>query len=229
VNDICYINAIYRLIGAQAKRLIGRPQEALLCAKAKRQQPMFYLRESEASAANVLTVRKRSDSGKCFLCDSGKYFLCESEASATNVLTVRKRSDSNKCFNCAKAKRQQQMFSARKRSGSGKYFLCESEATATNVLTVRKRSDSNQCFICAKAKRQQPMFYLRESEASAANVLTVRKRSANEATATNVLTVRKRSGSNKMFYLCESVVLTKRQQQSAQPERKSTTRYVDEQ
>ncbi|MGA3677720.1 hypothetical protein ACPCXF_21905 [Lysinibacillus agricola] len=27
------------------------PQEALLCAKAKRQQQMFYLRESEASAA----------------------------------------------------------------------------------------------------------------------------------------------------------------------------------
>ncbi|MGE7916105.1 hypothetical protein [Lysinibacillus xylanilyticus] len=46
-----------------AKRLIGRPQEALLCAKAKRQQQwficakakrqrqMFYLRESEAAAA----------------------------------------------------------------------------------------------------------------------------------------------------------------------------------
>ncbi|WP_375199684.1 hypothetical protein [Bacillus sp. RS11] len=34
-----------------------------------------------------------------------------------------------------KAKRQQQMFS------------------------VRKRSDSNRCFICAKAKRQQQMFY----------------------------------------------------------------------
>ncbi|MFB7158585.1 hypothetical protein [Lysinibacillus sp. NPDC056232] len=32
------------------KRLIGRPQEALLCAKAKRQQQMFYLCESEASA-----------------------------------------------------------------------------------------------------------------------------------------------------------------------------------
>jgi len=35
----------------RVKRLIGRPQEALLCAKAKRQQQMFYLRESEASAA----------------------------------------------------------------------------------------------------------------------------------------------------------------------------------
>ncbi|WP_139114368.1 hypothetical protein [Lysinibacillus xylanilyticus] len=46
------------------KRLIGRPQEALLCAKAKRQRQMFYLCESEASAANVLSVRKRSDSNK---------------------------------------------------------------------------------------------------------------------------------------------------------------------
>ncbi|MGE7930446.1 hypothetical protein [Lysinibacillus xylanilyticus] len=32
------------------KRLIGHPQEALLCAKAKRQQQMFYLCESEATA-----------------------------------------------------------------------------------------------------------------------------------------------------------------------------------
>ncbi|MGA3601033.1 hypothetical protein ACPCXA_13075 [Lysinibacillus agricola] len=31
----------------------GRPQEALLCAKAKRQRQMFYLCESEASATNV--------------------------------------------------------------------------------------------------------------------------------------------------------------------------------
>jgi len=46
------------------KRLIGRPQEALLCAKAKRQLQMFYLCESEASATNVLSVRKRSVSNK---------------------------------------------------------------------------------------------------------------------------------------------------------------------
>jgi len=32
--------------------LIGRPQEALLCAKAKRQQ-MFYLCESEAAATTT--------------------------------------------------------------------------------------------------------------------------------------------------------------------------------
>ncbi|MDM5247946.1 hypothetical protein [Lysinibacillus sp. G4S2] len=31
-------------------RLIGRPLEALLCAKAKRQRQMFFLCESEASA-----------------------------------------------------------------------------------------------------------------------------------------------------------------------------------
>ncbi|MGY3187047.1 hypothetical protein [Lysinibacillus sp. TE18511] len=47
--------------GTRVKRLIGRPQEALLCAKAKRQRQMFYLCESTA-AANVLSVRKRSDS-----------------------------------------------------------------------------------------------------------------------------------------------------------------------
>ncbi|WP_375199312.1 hypothetical protein [Bacillus sp. RS11] len=35
---------------SEAKRLIGRPQEALLCAKAKRQRQMFYLCESEATA-----------------------------------------------------------------------------------------------------------------------------------------------------------------------------------
>ncbi|MGY3188047.1 hypothetical protein [Lysinibacillus sp. TE18511] len=34
----------------RVKRLIGRPQEALLCAKAKRQRQMFYLCESEATA-----------------------------------------------------------------------------------------------------------------------------------------------------------------------------------
>ncbi len=59
----------------------------------------------------------------------------------------------------------QQMFFARKRSGSDMFWLCESEASAT-------------CFGCAKAKRQQHvsavrkrsvsnMFRLCESEASA--------------------------------------------------------------
>ncbi|MGY3185986.1 hypothetical protein [Lysinibacillus sp. TE18511] len=52
------------------------------------------------------------------------------------------------------------------------------------------------------------MFYLCESE----------------ATATNVLSVRKRSDSNKCFICAKA----KRQQQSAQSEQKSTTRYSDE-
>ncbi|WP_152911520.1 hypothetical protein [Lysinibacillus xylanilyticus] len=46
-------------------------------------------------------------------------------------------SDSNKCF-CAKVKRQQQVFSVRKRSGSNKCFLCESEAAATTTATITK-------------------------------------------------------------------------------------------
>jgi hypothetical protein len=52
------------------------------------------------------------------------------------------------------------------------------------------------------------MFYLCESEAS----------------ATNVLSARKRSGSGKCFICAKA----KRQQQSAQSERKSTTHYADE-
>ncbi|KOS63951.1 hypothetical protein [Lysinibacillus sp. FJAT-14222] len=51
---------------------------------------------------------------------TGSNFLCESEATATNGF-------------CAKAKRQQQMVSVRKRSDSNKCFLCESEATATRL------------------------------------------------------------------------------------------------
>ncbi|MEX3747566.1 MULTISPECIES: hypothetical protein [Lysinibacillus] len=60
----------------------------MLYAKAKRQQQMFYLCESEASATNVLSVRKRSVSDKCFICAKAKrqqqmFYLCESEAPAT--------------------------------------------------------------------------------------------------------------------------------------------------
>ncbi|MCY9547942.1 hypothetical protein [Lysinibacillus xylanilyticus] len=87
----------------------------------------------------------------------------------------------------------------------GSSALRESEASAANVLSARKRNVSGKCFICAKAKRQQQMFYLCESEAS----------------ATNVLSVRKRSVSNKCFICAKA----KHQRQSAQPERKSTTRY----
>jgi len=46
--------------------------KCFICAKAKRQQQMFYLCESEASATNVLSVRKRSVSNKCFICAKAK-------------------------------------------------------------------------------------------------------------------------------------------------------------
>ncbi|WP_143114969.1 hypothetical protein [Lysinibacillus sp. FJAT-14222] len=89
-------------------RLLGRPQEAL--------------RESEATATIVLSVRKRSDS-KCFICAKAKrqqmFYLCESEATATIVLSVRKRSDSNNCFICAKA------------TATTNVFCSESKAAAT--------------------------------------------------------------------------------------------------
>ncbi|WP_375200251.1 hypothetical protein [Bacillus sp. RS11] len=60
----------------------------LYLCESKGQQQMLYLRESEASATNVLTVRKRSVSNKCFICAKAKrqqqmFYLCESEASAT--------------------------------------------------------------------------------------------------------------------------------------------------
>jgi hypothetical protein len=47
---------------------------------------MFYLRESDSD--NVLAVRKRSGSNKCFSCAKAKrqqqmFYLCESEASAS--------------------------------------------------------------------------------------------------------------------------------------------------
>jgi len=58
--------------------------------------------------------------------------LRESEATAADVF-------------CAKAKRQQQMYFARKRSDSSRCILRESEATAADVF-------------CAKAKRQQHEF-----------------------------------------------------------------------
>jgi len=46
---------------------------------------MFYLRESEATAANVISARKRSDSGKCFICAKAKrqHQSAESERKST--------------------------------------------------------------------------------------------------------------------------------------------------
>ncbi|WP_223553169.1 hypothetical protein [Lysinibacillus sphaericus] len=114
------------------------PQGSFALCESEASATMFYLRESEASAANVLSARKRSVSGKCFICAKAKrqrqmFYLRESEASAANVLSARKRSVSGKCFICAKAKRQRQMF-----------YLRESEASAANVLSARKRSVSGK-------------------------------------------------------------------------------------
>ncbi|MGA3676067.1 hypothetical protein ACPCXF_13385 [Lysinibacillus agricola] len=47
------------MIGVEAGRLLGAHQTP---------PGSFALRESEASAPNVLTVRKRSVSNKCFIC-----------------------------------------------------------------------------------------------------------------------------------------------------------------
>jgi hypothetical protein len=84
------------------------------------------------------------------------FILCsESKASATDLF-------------CAKAKRQQQMFSVRKRSNSNKCFLCESEATATNVFCA-KAKQQQQMFSVAKAKRQQQ---LRQGEIDILGIIT---------------------------------------------------------
>ncbi|MGY3186505.1 hypothetical protein [Lysinibacillus sp. TE18511] len=182
------------MIGVEAGRLLGdqryrgtKANSITSCDNAfvtnillltVRLQQMFYLCESEAAAANVLSVRKRSGSNKCFICAKAKR--------QQQMFSVRKRSGSNKCFICAKAKRQQQMFSVRKRSVSNKCFICAKAKRQQQMFSVRKRSVSNKCFICAKAKRQQQMFYLCESEAAATNVLSVRKRSgSNKAPSCN--------------------------------------------
>ncbi|MEB2278958.1 hypothetical protein LAV73_02935 [Lysinibacillus xylanilyticus] len=60
-------------------------------------------------------------------------------------------------------------------------------------------------------------------EPAAKRMFSVRKRSVNVAAA-NVLTVRKLSGSNKCFFCAKA----KRQLQSAQLERESTTLYGDD-
>ncbi|WP_068985218.1 hypothetical protein [Lysinibacillus xylanilyticus] len=67
-----------------------------ICAKAKRQRQMFYLCESATTATmfylcesattattNVLSARKRSVSGKCFICS-------ESKATAQSAQSERK-------------------------------------------------------------------------------------------------------------------------------------------
>ncbi|MFJ8099574.1 hypothetical protein [Lysinibacillus sp. NPDC096212] len=44
--------------GAQAKRLIGRPQEALLCAKAKRQQQLVSVAKAKRQLQSAQSERK---------------------------------------------------------------------------------------------------------------------------------------------------------------------------
>ncbi|MGE7941143.1 hypothetical protein ACQKNB_03555 [Lysinibacillus xylanilyticus] len=94
----CYFANISPFFTDCSVGLDARPQEALLCAKTQRQQQMFYLCESAASATNVLPVRKRSVSNKCFICAKAKrqrqmFYLRESEASATKrVATSRDQS-----------------------------------------------------------------------------------------------------------------------------------------
>ncbi|QQP13873.1 hypothetical protein FJQ98_07490 [Lysinibacillus agricola] len=63
--------------GTRVKRLIGRLQEAPLCAKAKRQQQLFYLCESVATATIVLSVRKRSGSNKAPSRNGNQPSFCE--------------------------------------------------------------------------------------------------------------------------------------------------------
>ncbi|MGE7675860.1 hypothetical protein ACQKMV_20175 [Lysinibacillus sp. NPDC094403] len=72
-------------------------------------------RSANVATANVLSVRKRSDSNNeaTHRTPPGSSALHESEASAANVLSVRKRSVSGKCF------------------------LCESVASATNVFCAK--------------------------------------------------------------------------------------------
>jgi len=55
---------------------------------------MFYLRESEASATNVLPARKRSVSNKCFTCAKAKrqrqmFYLRESGVAAATKRVAR--------------------------------------------------------------------------------------------------------------------------------------------
>ncbi|MGE7914815.1 hypothetical protein, partial [Lysinibacillus xylanilyticus] len=76
--------------------------------KAKRQQQMFYLRESEASATNVLSARKRSVSNKCFICAKAKR-----QQQCFNCAKAKRQ---QQCFNCAKAKRQQQSDQSERKS-----------------------------------------------------------------------------------------------------------------
>ncbi|MGA3674380.1 hypothetical protein ACPCXF_04825 [Lysinibacillus agricola] len=83
------------MIGVKAGRLLGNqvahrtPQEASLCAKAKQQQQMFYLCESEATATNVLSVRKRSVSDKAQSERNQPHVLVMSFLSSKRIVNIR--------------------------------------------------------------------------------------------------------------------------------------------
>ena len=62
------LGAILAFVGSRNfisdRYLAASSRRSFICAKAKRQRQMFYLCESEATATNVLSVRKRSGSNK---------------------------------------------------------------------------------------------------------------------------------------------------------------------
>ncbi|QQP13665.1 hypothetical protein FJQ98_06315 [Lysinibacillus agricola] len=63
------------------------PGSFALCESKAAATNVFYS-ESKAAATNVLSARKRSVSGKCFICAKAKrqrqmFYLCESVAAAT--------------------------------------------------------------------------------------------------------------------------------------------------
>ncbi|TQR30583.1 hypothetical protein C7Y47_15765 [Lysinibacillus sphaericus] len=55
-KNICWPETLER--ATRVKRLIGRPQEALLCAKAKRQQQMFFCAKAKRQQQSAQSERK---------------------------------------------------------------------------------------------------------------------------------------------------------------------------
>ncbi|WP_223556893.1 hypothetical protein [Lysinibacillus sphaericus] len=94
---------------------------------------------------NVFSARKRSVSGKCFICAKAKrqqqkVYLCESEATATNVLSVRKRSDSNK-------KKRPVGTKSTTRLGDELFILqkdCQHKCPSTQGENIRERRTNNK-------------------------------------------------------------------------------------
>ncbi|WP_285395496.1 hypothetical protein [Lysinibacillus sp. fls2-241-R2A-57] len=57
------------------KRIIGRPQEALLCAKAKRQRQMFYVAKAKRQLQSAQPERKSTPHFAKEPCFNGIVFL----------------------------------------------------------------------------------------------------------------------------------------------------------